>query len=200
MPVLIDCYNVLHAGKPPALAGLDTAGLCAALGRSPWAKEGVTVVCDGAPHALGLSESPVEDVELVYAGPRSADAEIIARIDACTAPRRLIVVSSDHEIRRAARRRRARSWTSEDFLHRLAGAMGRPPQRGKPTDPHLGPESVRAWLDAFGLRDPDELEKLEGLDVPEDFKRRSAPPAEPEADEPEEDEGPWWPPPGVTPL
>ncbi|MEX0643360.1 MAG: NYN domain-containing protein, partial [Pirellulales bacterium] len=157
MPLLIDGYNVLHATMPPALAGLDEAGLCRALARTPWQAEPIVVVCDGRPGPLGVVESPVSEVELVYSGPtRTADDVIIERIDADSAPRRLIVVSTDHAIRKAARRRRAISWTSDQFIHRLVAAMHNdfaPPNEGKPDIDTLPPQQVRDWLDAFGVED-----------------------------------------------
>ncbi|MEX0885338.1 MAG: NYN domain-containing protein [Phycisphaeraceae bacterium] len=163
MPVLIDCYNVLHAAKPEVLAGLDVAELCRLLARGPWREERVKVVCDGTPGPAAVTRSADEAVELVYAGPgRSADDLIIALIDRDTAPRRLTVVSSDNEIRRAARRRRARAWTSEEFLHRLAGnlgggaAGGEAGGPGKPMPGPLDPETTRRWMDAFGLEPPEE--------------------------------------------
>lgn len=153
MPLIIDAYNVLHETMPPALAGLDEARLCVALDRSAFRAESPVVVCDGRPKPLGVTESPVHSVELVYSGPnRTADDVIIAMIDAHSAPRRLTVVSSDREIRKAARRRRAVSWTSDEFLTKLVEAMGaKPPTPGKPRPDDMTPEQVDAWLRQFGF-------------------------------------------------
>ena len=104
MPLLIDCYNVLHAQKPVSLAGLEEASLCALLAASPWARSGVTVVCDGRPKPHSptpgeLASSPGGGVELIFSGPgRSADDVIIGLIEKDSAPRRLTVVSSDRTI------------------------------------------------------------------------------------------------------
>ncbi|MEM1444689.1 MAG: NYN domain-containing protein [Planctomycetota bacterium] len=131
MPLLIDCYNVLHCAMPAMLAGLDVDRLCRSLSQTHWAKSGsITVVADGRPNPLGTPTSPVPEVELVYAGGgssggRSADDVIIARIEASKSPRRLTVVSSDREIRAAARHRRCTAWSSEDFLSRLCGQLRR---------------------------------------------------------------------------
>ena len=156
MPLLIDAYNVLHAHKPASLAGLELGGLCRLLGREPWRRQRARVVCDGAPGPLGLTDSPHHEVGLLYAGhSRSADDLIVELIDADTAPRRLTVVSSDHEIRRAARRRRARVWTSEQFLHHLAASLAGQTYRGpdKPSLDQLDPAQTAKWLKAFGLED-----------------------------------------------
>ena len=156
MPLLIDCYNVLHETMPPVLAGLDEAGLCVALSRSAFRHERAVVVCDGRPKPLRASESPVPNAELVFSGgTRSADALIVDLIDRDTAPRRLVVVSSDREIRKAARRRRAQSWTSDRFVVELAASLGQAPPAdpsSKPSGP-LTDEQTRRWLDAFGVDD-----------------------------------------------
>ena len=197
MPLIIDAYNVLHENMPPPLAGLDTAGLCAALARTAWAKQHITVVCDGQPGPLGLLESPEPAVELIYSGPhQTADAVIIRLIDQHTAPRRLIVVSSDREIRRAARRRRATAWTSPEFLHRLAKALkgpGRQPPDISPQTP-LPDAEVQKWLEQFNL-DP------ENHDPPPPRRHRPGPRRRPPGHQPDpppsdddDDESRYWPP------
>ena len=159
MPLLIDCYNVLHAEKPSALAGLGEASLCALLARSRWAAGGVTVVCDGSPkpHSLKAGDPALGAVELIFSGAdRSADDVIVELIDRDSAPRRLTVVSSDRTIRRAARRRKARDWSAEEFLKRLPKAArsgGDPPEPGpgKPGGDAMPDGQVERWLDFFGI-------------------------------------------------
>jgi len=125
MPLLVDCYNVLHVDMPQAWAGLDEAGLCRLLARGGWPNGSAVVVCDGAVKPGGPARSPVESVELVYAGRgQSADDLIIHMIDADSAPRRLTIVSSDRQIQKAARRRRCRVVASEVFVRMLATACG----------------------------------------------------------------------------
>jgi predicted RNA-binding protein with PIN domain len=153
MPLLIDCYNVLHANMPPALAGLDEAGLCRAIAHSAWAGHGAKVVCDGKVKPGGPSESPVEGVELIFAGKgKSADDVILDLIDADTAPRRLVVVSSDREIQKAARRRRCKVLTSEQFVHTLASRGGGGAAEPRRTSP-LNESEVGRWLEEFGFED-----------------------------------------------
>ncbi len=155
MPILIDCYNVLHAEKPASLAGLGEASLCGLLAVSPWARGGVTVVCDGLPKPHSPSRDEVGAVELIFSGPgRSADDVIIQLIDKDSAPRRLTVVSNDRTIRKAARRRRARDISSEAFLEKLARASrqgGGGGATGKPASGPLTDEHVDRWLDFFGI-------------------------------------------------
>ncbi|MEO1236393.1 MAG: NYN domain-containing protein [Planctomycetota bacterium] len=162
MTLVVDCYNVLHATMPPMLAGLDEGGLCRALGRTDWARRGpVTVVADGRPKPLRAEVSPVAEVELVFAGShRSADDLIVELINRDSAPRRLTVVSSDRAIRAAARRRRARDLSSEDFIDRLVHQLRRhragPPPSARPDFGPLPPELVERWRKHFGIPDEEE--------------------------------------------
>jgi len=186
MGLLIDCYNLLHAEKPPALAGLEAAGLCRRLARSPWAGERIVVVCDGRAHPLGLTESPTGAVELRYSGPhRTADEVIVELIEAETAPRRLTVVSSDRAIQKAGRRRRAQVLSSEEFLHELARPTDRCPPRGaeKPDPNEMPAAEVDRWLVRFGYEPahPPAPEKQEEADRASQV-------------EPEEDPDVPWPP------
>ena len=156
MPLLIDCYNVLHTDMPQQLAGLEEVALCNALANSKWSRERISVVCDGVVKPGGPAVSPVEEVDLVYSGPgRSADDVIIQMIDHDSAPRRLLVISSDREIQKAARRRRAKSWTSDRFIHELAKSIQSGSKTKSRSKSVMSDNDVRKWAEAFGL-DPDE--------------------------------------------
>jgi len=160
MPLLIDCYNVLFAdgsGIPQGFTGLTTGELARRVAGTSWAKYGIVIVCDGRPKPLEIVDPPPE-VEIVHSGAgRTADDVIIAAIGGEKNPRRLIVVSSDNEIRSAARRRKANSWTSEEFLQRLArqlrDASGAQSHQGKPSPQHLSEQEVDDWLRVFGLEE-----------------------------------------------
>ena len=167
MPLLIDCYNLLHTTMPSNLAGLEEGRLCELLARGPWtrSRERVAVVCDGVVKPGGLAESPAPGVELLYSGRRqSADDVIIDLIDACSSPRRLVVVSNDRVIQRACRRRRGQSWSCEKFIGELArlaasgGASsgGTPPQKQR----SLSADEVEQWLETFGI-DADEAKRAD---------------------------------------
>ncbi|MCX5660395.1 MAG: NYN domain-containing protein [Planctomycetota bacterium] len=158
MPLLIDCYNVLHQTMPAALAGLDEGGLCVAVARRFPGQKAV-IVCDGQPKPGQPSQSPVDGVDLRYTGRGgSADALIIRLIDEDSAPRRLRVVSSDREIQKAARRRGAKVVESGPFAHELAqrseGSGGGRSGGGsdRPATPdRLSPDEVQRWIERFGL-------------------------------------------------
>ncbi len=146
---------------PQSLAGLDEARLCRLLAAGPWRGQRMVVVCDGAAHPMRLAVSPTDAVELVLSGVhRSADDVIIELISGDSAPRLLTVVSSDRQIRKAARRRRARTITSEQFVDyllemltasRRANAM--PGRDHKRTTQPLNEKEVEQWLKTFGVED-----------------------------------------------
>ena len=119
MPFLIDGNNLMFALRK-AGADVGRSGVVSLLALLADAGERVTVVFDGAAPAGPLAQQ-VEDprVAIVYASPQSADECIMQFIAADSAPRRLTVVSTDHELRRAARKRRCPSALSEDFAELL---------------------------------------------------------------------------------
>jgi len=131
MPYLVDGNNVLFAARdddPERPPGRQK--LCETLGR--WAeryRHRLRVVFDGPAPAGPLAEQIAHaaiDVEFSGAGV-SADDVIRARIAEDTAPRRLVVVSSDREVARAARRREARALGSAEFWARVVDELDRPP-------------------------------------------------------------------------
>lgn len=91
----------------------------------------------------------------VWYAPHGATADKIiagyARAEAN--PRRLLVVSSDREVQRAAGQAGAAVMSSTDFGLTLA----RPVATVAPeTDPHLSPEEVEEWLRLFNRADDSE--------------------------------------------
>lgn len=161
MPVIIDGYNLLHAARGYDEDGdLGRGQLCQLLGR--WgraAQQEVLVVFDGSapPEPLGRQLHGV-GIEVIYSGPgRSADDLVVERIDASSAPRRLVVVSSDRQVRRGARRRRCPQVHSADFFEQVLRvlASGRRSE-SEPAEKRTGPapEDVDEWLGRFGY-DPD---------------------------------------------
>jgi predicted RNA-binding protein with PIN domain len=78
----------------------------------------------------------------------SADAIIIDMIKRDPNPKGLTVVSSDNEIRRCARSRRARLRSSEDFAKQLESEPKRPRTRTS-EDGDLDHIDVAEWIDFF---------------------------------------------------
>ena len=198
MPYLIDGNNLQHAMKK---AGLDLArsGLCALLSvlakrpprvavrpretgapadrrrtTGPRRPEAVTIVFDGpAPQGPLARQIEAPLVRILYAAPEKADEVIVRLIDADTAPRRLIVVSTDRAIRKAARRRRCVSRLCEDFLDDLLRA-NRPGGFTSPAEPRQktqglsSPDQTRQWLTEFGY--PPEEDEEEDEEENEEYE------------------------------
>ncbi len=158
MPYLIDGNNLIHALMEVGPA-VERVGLCAVLAKALPAGEDVCVVFDGPHPEMGFPAELAERVEAIFTPGHPADETIIARIAANSAPRRLTVVSSDREIRRAATRRRCQSVSSEDFAQTLchlldkADTPGRPGPEPKEKRHGLSEEQTDDWLRYFGLKD-----------------------------------------------
>lgn len=179
MRLLIDGYNLIHAAGILGPRRSDGRGLersRAALAQfisgllRANEKSSAVVVFDAAGAPPGLpSEMFVHGVYVRFArGYSSADELIEELINADTSPRRLTVVSSDHRIQRAARRRRATAVDSDTWYDHVArrshaddadDRLGTKPRRGgkSPPPPHLDggdkpypatlDEEVRFWLE-----------------------------------------------------
>lgn len=167
MKLLIDGYNLLHAsgilgsGKGPGGLERSRTALLNFLAESLDARQltVTTVVFDAREAPPGLPRSLVHRGIQVRFAERDGDAdEMIERlIRADSAPRRLIVVSSDHRLHRAARRRKAQPvdsdvWYAEVLRKRIARER-RKSGEGKPGDA-LSEVEVRYWLKRFGLDEP----------------------------------------------
>ncbi len=168
--LIIDGYNLLHAaglappsGNPQGLERARRALLHLVSGRlSPHERERTTVVFDApgrdAPGRL-MGPSPPQEVDgllVVFAeGDGDADEEIEWLIRQNSAPRRLCVVSSDHRLQKAARRRRAAFLDSDQFLGQLARRLSQAENRPEEVEPaakrsgRLPPGEVEAWLRVF---------------------------------------------------
>jgi predicted RNA-binding protein with PIN domain len=157
MPVLIDGNNLLHAAleadpeRPPS-----RTTLCLLLGQ--WAQktgERISVVFDGpAPNEQLARQTAAERVRVTYGGGESADDVIERMLAGDSAARRLVVVSSDGEVARAARRYRATPVRADEFwatmrreLARRATAPLEPPEKSR----GLALDETERWLRELGL-------------------------------------------------
>jgi hypothetical protein len=160
--LIIDTCNVLHRTGilPPELAGIDEGGLINLFSRSRYANRGAILACDGKPRDRAISRD-TPGITMQFPGPgATADDLIIALIERSSAPKRLLVVTSDREVASAARKRRCRILDSDSFLAHLAhdagkSGRGRTVQTGSAEDKALG---VEDWIDQFELD-----EHLKGL-------------------------------------
>ena len=173
MALLIDGYNLLNAvgitGPGDAAAGVTArvsrttslhrsrVALLNFLVESLDAQEiaQTTVVFDAAGAPPGLPRELAHRGLAVRFAPRTSDADSLLEdlIRQDTSPRRLTVVSSDHRVQRAAKRRRARAVDSNvwygEILHRRQTAA---PRCAGPASPRLplDQEEIEVWLSQFG--------------------------------------------------
>jgi predicted RNA-binding protein with PIN domain len=165
MALIIDGYNLLYvagiAEVGQGAGGLRHARVALlnflAASLDPAEAARTTVVFDAQDPPYGLPKVFEHRGLTVRFAPRGEDADSLIEtlIRADTAPRRLTVVSSDHRIQQAARRRRARAVDSDvwyaDLLaqrrRRAAEIASHEPER--PPAPLLE-EDVRYWVEFFG--------------------------------------------------
>jgi len=177
MSLLIDGYNLLHAscilgrGVGPGSLERSRHALLNFLAESLLEKQlsRTTVVFDAREAPPGLPRTILHRGITVRFAPKGLDADTVIEelIEAESSPRRLTVVSSDHRLHRAARRRRAKAidsdvWYGDVIRLRIERARAKK-HAGKPTGP-ISEVEVQFWLREFGV-----LQELDGqaaTDVP----------------------------------
>ena len=164
MSLLIDGYNLLHAtdlfGEGTGLGSFQrsrealVAFLAASLNESE--RKQTTIVFDAAEAPAGLPSCYfVEGIRVVFARDYpDADTLIEEMIEDHTAPRGLLVVSSDHRVQRAARSRGAKRVDSERWYTELWQrhiALRRDQQKSVPEKPmgRLGSDEIAYWVKQF---------------------------------------------------
>jgi predicted RNA-binding protein with PIN domain len=166
MSLIIDGYNLLHAsgilarGVGPGVLERARTALLNFLAESLTAEElpRTTVVFDATQAPKGLERSMRHrgiDVRFALPG-GEADDLIEQLIKADTSPRKLIVVSSDHRLHRAAKRRKATPidsdrWYSEIIKRRLSAGQSQVEERPRVEGP-LSEQETAYWLQAFGAQ------------------------------------------------
>ena len=168
MSLVIDGYNLLHAsgilGRGIGPGGLERSRnalinfLVESLDEPELAQ--TTVVFDAREAPPGLSRVIKRGgLTIRFAEPGSDADDVIERlILANSTPRRLTVVSSDHRLHRAARRRRAKpidsdQWYAQTLRKRMDRLNRKTPGGLKPDEPSSEGE-VMFWLRHFGLEEP----------------------------------------------
>jgi uncharacterized protein len=161
MTLIIDGYNLLHASgvfgdaRGPKGFEQSRAALLDLLVDLLGDKASDTIVVfdaarapDGVPARLSHG-----GIRVWFAREYpDADSLIEELVEDDTAPTHLVVVSSDRRLQAAARRRRARAISCEEWLADARAARrsrGRPSADAKPPEP--GPEGADYWKKYFGL-------------------------------------------------
>ncbi len=164
MSLLIDGYNLLHAsgilgrGIGPGSLERSRNALLNFLAESLVEKQlsRTIVVFDAREAPPGLPRTILHRGMTVRFAPKGLDADTVIEelIEAENSPRRLTVVSSDHRLHRAARRRRARAidsdvWYGDVIRLRIERSRAKK-HAGKPTGP-ISEVEVQFWLREFGV-------------------------------------------------
>jgi predicted RNA-binding protein with PIN domain len=172
MTVLIDGYNLLYAmGVLHGRAGphgLEKARrrLLGLLRGAYGERAGdVTVVFDAAGAVRGAEEQlDYQGIHVHFAvHQQEADDLIELLIGRDSAPKRLTVVSDDHRIKQAARRRHCTALGCGEYLETLYRRRRRHDQPGEETEKAqaVSQEEMRHWLDEFaGLEDDPAVKDL----------------------------------------
>jgi uncharacterized protein len=165
MSLLIDGYNLLHAsgilprGIGPGTLERARGALLSFLVVSlePEEVRRTTVVFDARQAPRGLPRAIGHEGLRVRFAPQSSDADELIEelIRADSTPRKLIVVSGDHRLHRAARRRRATPidsdvWYAQVLERRIARQKKPAGDLPKPAGPLTAGE-VSFWLVKFGM-------------------------------------------------
>lgn len=162
MALLIDGYNLMHAaafvGRGHGPGGLERSrqALLDFVAESLDEKQrrATTVVFDAAQAPPGLPRwASYREITVRFAEKRETADELIEQLIAAdSTPRRLVVVSSDHRLHRAARRRRATPVDSDrwyaEVLRRRAQRAPKHPSQAKPDA--ADPADIEFWLEEFG--------------------------------------------------
>jgi predicted RNA-binding protein with PIN domain len=175
MPLLIDGYNLLHGsgvfgerGRTPLEASRNALLEFIVAAVEPRELAGSAIVFDAQSAPPGLPRGYSYQGLAVHFAPRDRDADDVLEelIAAATVPRRLTVVSSDHRVQRAAKRRKATAIDSDRWYAETVAAWRlrrkqpapQPPEGGTPADMTPTSAEVQRWLREFGLTEDDVAE------------------------------------------
>ncbi len=160
MPYLVDGYNLQKRIQKtdPQFETLSDTYLCKILSRYlKRIREQGQIIFDGIgpPDKTGFEN--LDNIEVVFVG-RNTDADTVIerKIKANTAPKKLVVVSSDRRLRVAAAKRKAVGIKSEDFWPMVTRELGRrSKRRAEPRSKHDGltESETDQWCDFFGLKE-----------------------------------------------
>ena len=180
MTLLVDGYNLLHAsgilGRGRGPGGFERSRLALlnfiAESLPDETRARATVVFDAAHAPPNMPRTLTHRGICVRFASSHADADSLIEelIRADSAPRQLIVVSSDHRLHRAARRRRAQAidsdrWYAETVRRRRESAGHSRPLPAKPAAAS-GEDEVAYWLARFADEALDEQADAEAIFPP----------------------------------
>jgi len=154
---IIDGHNLLHSiqKEDPDSGPISDVGLCRIVGRYlKLIGQSGAIIFDGTGPRDKSGFDDISNLEVFFAGlGTDTDTVIEDKITASTAPKRLIIVSSDRRLRKAARARKATSVKSEVFWNNIQKQLSRKKTIKEPTAKRQGltDGETKQWLEFFGL-------------------------------------------------
>jgi predicted RNA-binding protein with PIN domain len=154
---IIDGHNLLHSiQKVDEDSGsISDVQLCRIIGRYlKLTGQSGEIIFDGTGPRDKSGFDNIIEVEVFFAGlGTDTDTVIEDKIIASTAPKRLIIVSSDRRLRKAARARKATSVKSEVFWNNVRKQLSRKKAIKEPSGKRRGlsESETKQWLEFFGL-------------------------------------------------
>ncbi|MBN2180305.1 MAG: NYN domain-containing protein [Sedimentisphaerales bacterium] len=154
---LIDGHNLLHAlpKLDELIAPVGDVQLCVMIG-SYLELIGQTgeIIFDGTGPRDKSGFDNIGGIEITFAGlGTDTDTIIEDKIRASTAPKRLVIVSSDRRLRKAARARKAVSVKSDEFWLKINKQLSKKKPKQEPGAKRggLSESETKQWLDFFGF-------------------------------------------------
>ncbi len=158
MPFLIDGYNLLWAVQKygEGMETMEDIELCRILSiyLVSTGQHG-EIIFDGTGPDEKQAFDYIKGLGVYFSGPdREADSVIEDKIKSDTAPRRLVVVSSDNRIRKAAHTRKASSIKSEIFWQEVIKAMNKKKKEPEPPGKRGGISEgeTEQWIKFFKIK------------------------------------------------
>ena len=156
MPIIIDGYNLLRwVQNIEEYRHLDEAGLCRFLSEYLLrVRTHAQIIFDGMGPRDKSELGGIDNIEVFFSGENlEADDIIEEKIEEYSAPKNMIVVSTDRRIRAAATRRKSTSVTSDLFWLSLIEQLDKKKPVPMPKEKRHGitESEADAWLDEFDL-------------------------------------------------
>jgi hypothetical protein len=153
---IIDGNNLLHSiYKAEESSSFSDIGLCRNLSAFLKIKgQSGEIIFDGAGPRDKSPYDNIENLEVSFAGiGHDTDTVIEEKIKVSSSPKRLIIVSSDRRLRKAARTRKATSIKSEDFWINVTKQLSKKSPVKEPREKlsGLSESETQQWLDIFGI-------------------------------------------------
>jgi len=156
MLIIIDGYNLLRCVQNiEEYQRLDEAGLCRFVSEYlVRVRMNGQIVFDGIGPPDKSELGGIDNLEVYFSGENfEADDIIIEKIEEYSAPKNMVIVSSDREIRATAVRKKATAVTSDVFWLSMIEQLDKKKPTPMPKEKRQGitESETDAWMDEFGL-------------------------------------------------